>query len=292
MQVDDRGGKEKGFVDAPPPAQEEQADRGMTLNPDTIQSDFDHVVTSELAPSLEVNLDRGALNPETTPSDVDHIVTGGLLPGLQASLDGGTLNSDLDHIATEGLLPGLEPNLDRGKSLQASWQAKVAPRTIVPETDDTPATALPRRSDLSDGRAKLRSANPELDDDDDKWKCVPYFGAVLLFFSWILQNWTRRVTKGKVDSFKFEPNALLSVGSVNGEERYKPYGVRPSALDMFGAAFSVASEPQQEVAEGKEETMIEHFSGDPDVKEARAQIEHAQEIKQSLDRGFDGIGLG
>jgi len=104
-------------------------------------------------------------------------VTGGLLPGLQLNPDRGvalnldTIHSNLDDITT-GLPPGLELNLDRGKSLQANWQAKVAPETIVPETDDTPATALPRRWELRDGRAMLRSTNPELDDDDDNWKLV------------------------------------------------------------------------------------------------------------------------
>jgi hypothetical protein len=103
----------------------------------------------------------------------------------------GTLNpdpihSDLDDIVTRGLPPGLELNLDRGKSLPAGWQ------TIVPDTDDTPATALPNRWELGDDRAKmLPSTNSELD-DDEAWKLVPYFGAVLLFFSWIVQSWTRR----------------------------------------------------------------------------------------------------
>ncbi len=331
VQVDDRGrGKEKGFVDSLPPGQEQQADRGMTLNPDTIHSDLDDivtlglppgqelqpdrgltldletinsdlddVVTRELPPGLELNPDRGPLNPETIHSDPDDIVTGGLPPGLELNLDRGvalnpeTIHSDLDDIATGGLPPGLELNLDRGKSLQVSWQAKVAPGTHpYQDTNDTPATEVPRHWSLGDGRAMLRSTNPELDDDDDKWKFVPYFGAVLLFFSWILQNWTRRVTKGKVASLKFEPNALRSIGSVNGEERCKPYGARPPALDKFGAAFSIAGEPQQKVADEKKETLLEHFSGDPDVEEARAEIEHAQEIKEIFHKGFDGIGLG
>jgi hypothetical protein len=155
-----------------------------------------------------------------------------------------------------------------------------------------PAIELPRRWSLGDGRAMLRSTNPELEDDDDKWKFVPYFGAVLLFVSWISQSWTRRGTKGKVASLKFEPNALRSIGSVNGEERCKPYGARPAALDKFGAAFSIAGEPQQKIADEKKETLLEHFSGDPDVEEARAEIEHAQEIKETFHNGFDGIGLG
>ena len=167
VQVDDRGpGKEKGFVDSLPPGQEQQADRGMTLNPDTIHSDLDDIVTlglppgqelqpdrgltlnletinsdlddivtRELPPGLELNPDRGALNPETIHSDPDDIVTGGLPPGLELNLDRGgalnpeTIHSDLDDIVTGGLPPGLELNLDRGKSLQVSWQAKVAPGT-------------------------------------------------------------------------------------------------------------------------------------------------------------------
>jgi hypothetical protein len=213
VQVDDRGrGKEKGFVDSLPPGQEQQADRGMTLNPDTIHSDPDDIVTRELPPSLELNLDRGvALNPETIHSDLDDIVTGGLPTGLEVNLDRGealnleTIHSNLDDIVTRGLppglelnldrggplnlddivtrglSPGLELNLDRGKSLQAGWQ------TIVLDTDDTPATALPRRWELRDGLAKmLPSTNPELYDDDEGWKLVPPIGAVLLFFSWIV----------------------------------------------------------------------------------------------------------
>ena len=103
-----------------------------------------------------------------------------------------TIHSDPDDIVIRGLPLDLELNLDRGKSLQVSWQAKVTPETIVPDTDDISTTAIPHRWELSDGRPMLRSTNPELDDDDEKWKFVPYFGAVLLFFSWILQSWTRR----------------------------------------------------------------------------------------------------
>ena len=86
VQADDTlPGKKKGFVDALPPGQELQADRGRALNPDTI-------------------------------------------------------HSDLDDIVTRGLPPGLELNLDRGKPLPPGWQAKVAPGTTVPDTDDAPAT--------------------------------------------------------------------------------------------------------------------------------------------------------
>ena len=118
-EVDDTlPGKKKGFVDALPPGQELQADRARALNPDTIHSDLDDIVTRGLPPGLELQADRArALNPDA-------------------------IHSDLDDIVTRGLPPGLELNLDRGKSLPPGWEAKVGPGTIVPDTDDTPATAL------------------------------------------------------------------------------------------------------------------------------------------------------
>jgi hypothetical protein len=121
-------------------------------------------LVDSLPPGQELQADRnGALSPETIHSNLDDTVTREPAPGLELNLDRGvTLNFE--------------------KSLQASWQAKVAPETIIPETDDTPTTELPRRWQLRDGRAMLRSPSPELDDDDDNWKFVPYFGALLLFF--------------------------------------------------------------------------------------------------------------
>jgi hypothetical protein len=220
VQVDDRGpGKEKGFVDSLPPG---QADRGMTLNPATIHSDLDEIVTLGLSPGQELQPDReltlnlemihsdlddivtrglkpgqelqadsgGALNLSTVHSDLDNIVTLVLPPGQKLQADRGatlnpdTIHVDLDDIVTRGLPPGLELNLDRGKSLPVGWQ------TIVPDTDDTPATALPHRWEQYHSKMSP-STNPELDDDEG-WKLVPYFGAVLLFFSWIVQSWTRR----------------------------------------------------------------------------------------------------
>jgi hypothetical protein len=99
---------------------------------------------------------------------------------------------------TKGLRPSFELNPDRDKYFRVNWRAKVAPETIVPDKDEAPATELPRHWELSDGRAMLRLTNPELEDDDDKWKFVSYFGAMLVSFAWILQSWTRRVIKGKV----------------------------------------------------------------------------------------------
>jgi hypothetical protein len=325
VQVDDRGaGKKKGFVDDLPPGQELQVDRGMTLNLEPIHSDLDDIVTRGLPPGQELQADRGrTLNPETIHSDLDDIVTRGLNPGQELQADpggalnsdtirsdldnivtlglppgqelqadpGGTLNpetihSDLDDIATRGLTPGIEPNFNRGKSLPASWPAKVGLWTIVPDTDDTPATTLPKRWELGDDRAKtLSSTNPELEDDDGAnagWKLVPYFAAALLFFSWIVQSGLD-ARKRKAPGLKFEPNPLRSLGSVNG--------ARPPALDKFAAAFSIAGERQQKAAEEKKGALLGHFSGDPDVEKARAEIEHAQEIEETFHKDFNGIGL-
>jgi hypothetical protein len=278
VQVEDRGpGKEKGFVDSLPPGREQQADRGMTLNPDTIHSDLNDIVTPGLPPGQDLQPDHGdTLNLET-------------------------IHSDLDDIATRGLPPSLELNLSRGKSLPANWQAKVAPETIVPDTDETPAAALPHRWELGDDRAKmLPSTNPQLEDDEDAdagWKVVPYFGALLLFFSGIVKSGLG-ARKRKAASLKFEPDALRSIGSVNGprrvtlEDRFKPSGARSPALDKFAAAFSIGGEPQQKAADEKKGPLLEHFSGDLDVGKARAEIEHAQEIEETFHKDFDGIGLG
>jgi hypothetical protein len=275
VQVDDRGvGKEKGFVDSLPPGRELQADRGKALNPDTIHSDLDEIVTLGLPPSQELQADRGM------------------------TLNLATVHSDLDDIATRGLTPGLELNFNRGKPLPASRLTKVAPGAVVPDTDETLATALPHRWDLGDDRAKmLPSTNPELEDDDEGWRLVPYFGTVLLFLSWIVQSGLGAI-KRKAARLKFEPNALRSTGSVNGprrvtlEDRFKPSGASPPALDKVAAACSIANERQQKAADEKTRGLLENFSGDPDVGKARAEFEHAQEIEETFHKDFDGIGLG
>ena len=326
MQVDDRGpGKKKGFVDSLPPGQELQADRGRALNPDpnddivtralppglelqadrgrtfnleTIHSDLDGIVTRALTPGLELQADRGStLDLDTINSDLDDTVTRGLPLGLELQADPGgalnpdTIHSDLDGVAAKGLPASLEVNFIRGKSLPAS-QAKVAPRTIVPDTDETPATALSHPWELGDDRAKvLHSTNLELEDDDEgnlRWKLVPYFGAALFIVSWIVKSDSpRESVKG------------LELGSVNGprefplEDQFEHAGARSSALDKIAAAFSTAGEQRQKAVDQKRGASLQHFSGDPDIEKARAQSdEHTQEIEQTFPKAFDGIGLG
>src|SRR5262249_50358396 len=161
VQVEDTGpGKEKGIVDSLPPGQELQPDRGMTLNLETIHSDLDDIVTLG-PPDQMLQADPGkALNPDMFHSDLDDIVALGP-PGQELQADPGkalnpdTFDSDLDDIATKGLALGLELNLNRGKSLPASRPAEVGLWTIVPDTDETLATAYPHRWELGDDRAKI-----------------------------------------------------------------------------------------------------------------------------------------
>src|SRR5262249_42675519 len=124
-----------------------------------------------------------------------------LQPDRSDTLNLETIHSNLDDIATRGLAPSFELNLGRGKSLPATWQAKVTLWTSVPDTDDTYAIVPRDRWELGDDHTKiLPSTNPEREDDDDAnpgWKLpwrialielVPSFGVLLLFVSWIVKS--------------------------------------------------------------------------------------------------------
>jgi len=219
------------------------------------------------------------------------------------TLNPDTIHSELDDTVSREMLPSLMLKLNRGKSLPASWSPKVAPGTIVPDTDETIASALPHRWDLDDDRAKMSpSTNPKLDVDDDPnggWKLVPYFGAMLLFFSWIVQNGfgTR---KRKAARLKFEPACAqtkranftaLREGMPDLANIATGLEARPPALNKLAAAFSIAGEGQQKAADEKTPALLEHVSGDPDVEKARTEFEHAQEIEEIFHKDFDGIGL-
>jgi hypothetical protein len=213
-------------------------------------------------------------------------------PGRELQADRGwalnlkTFHSDLDDIATKGLTPGLELDLLRGKSLSVNLQAKVAPGTIVPDTDETPATADSHLWKLVDDRAKmLPSTKPDLDDDEEGnlgWKLVPYFGAALLFFSWIVQSGLA-ARKRKAARLGFQPDVSQPIESVNGASSA---GARHVA-----AAFSTIDERQQKAAGEKKEAVLEHFSRDPDVEKARAEFESAQKIEETFHEDFYGVGL-
>jgi hypothetical protein len=65
--------------------------------------------------------------------------------------------------------------------------------------------------------------------------------------------------------------------------------LRPLQLDNFIAAFAVAGEKLEEVADEKTLVLLERFSGNPDVKKARAEFERAQKIEETFHKVFDGI---
>ena len=209
---------------------------------------------------------------------------------MAAALNPEAIHSDLNETVTLQLQAGQELQTGRGKSLQSSWQ------TIVPDIDDAPAIAV--LPEVEKYRPKgLPSTNPELEDDDEKWGLVPYFGILLVFFSWIVQSGLGAI-KRKAAWLKLEPNALRSTGSVNGprrptiEDQFKPSGTRPPALDKLAAAFSTAGERQQKAPDEKTWASLEHCSDDPDVERTRAKFEHTQEIEETFHKDFDGIGLG
>jgi hypothetical protein len=305
VQVDDRGpGKEKGFVDSLPPGQEHQADRGITLNPATIHSDPDDIVTLGPSPDQEVQPDRGlTLNLETIHSDLDDIVTRGLKPGeeLQAdpagALNPSTIHSDLGNIVTLGLPPSqelqadhgktltpetihsdphdirtrgppqsLEVNLHRGKSLSANRHAKVALETIVPGTDDISAIVPWDRWDLGDDLTKmLLSINPGLGVNPGLGDNVDANAVWKLPWGIAL-----------IPLVPYFGALLLFIsgivkGGLTGQrirkrEQRKPYGARPPALDKFTAALLTIRERQQKAVDEKTRGLQKHLSGDPGVE--------------------------
>jgi hypothetical protein len=306
-------------VNSLPPGQEQQADPDMTLNPATIDSNLDDIEILGPLPNQELAPDRGlTLNLETINLDHGGAVTQGLKPGQEQQADPGitlaaeTIYSDPDDIATRGLSSKriLEPEADKQQLSQAikllkekmdllirqrlaDWQAKIVPGAIESDTDDTSAAALPHRWQFRDNRTHiLASTDPELMDDDEGnlwWKLVPYFGVVVLLFSWIVKS-GRGAKKSKA--------AWSELGSVNGprefplEDQFEHAGARSSALDKIAAAFSTAGEQRQKAVDEKRGASLEHFTGDPDVEKATAQSEHTQEIEQTFPKAFDGIGLG
>ena len=64
---------------------------------------------------------------------------------------------------------------------------------------------------------------------------------------------------------------------------------RPSDLDKFPAAFSVAGDKQEKAADGETSILLERFSGNPGVEKARAEFERAQEVEERFHHDFDGV---
>jgi hypothetical protein len=205
VQVDDKGpGKTKGFVDSLPPNQELQADRSVTLNPETIHSDPEDFATLGLQSGQELQADSGrALNPVTIHLNLEDFANLRLQPDQELQDDGGrklspdTIHSELDDTVTRGLPPVLALNLAR---LDA----------IFLETDNTPATTFSHREALDDIRAKmLPPTSPELDDDDATgWKLVPFYGLLLVFLIAIVFSRQGILRVFQRDTFRQPPNPL------------------------------------------------------------------------------------
>ena len=64
---------------------------------------------------------------------------------------------------------------------------------------------------------------------------------------------------------------------------------RPPELDRMGAAFSVAGEKQERMADKETVALLQRFAADPDVKTARAEFDRAQKVEEEFHREFDGL---
>jgi hypothetical protein len=66
---------------------------------------------------------------------------------------------------------------------------------------------------------------------------------------------------------------------------------RPPELDTFAAAFAVAGEKQELVADQETLVLLKRFSHNPEVAKASVEFERAQKAEQRFHRDFDGLGL-
>jgi hypothetical protein len=64
---------------------------------------------------------------------------------------------------------------------------------------------------------------------------------------------------------------------------------RPSDLDKFPTASSVAGERQEKAADEETSILLQRFSGNPDVEKARAEFGRAQEVEERFHHDFDGV---
>jgi hypothetical protein len=64
---------------------------------------------------------------------------------------------------------------------------------------------------------------------------------------------------------------------------------RPPELDTFAAAFAVAGEDQEKVADEETLVLLKRFSRNPDIEKARAEFERAQKVEEQFHSEFDGL---
>jgi hypothetical protein len=66
---------------------------------------------------------------------------------------------------------------------------------------------------------------------------------------------------------------------------------RPPELGTFAAAFAVASEKQEIVADQETLAFLKRFSRNPGIAKATVDFELAQRVEQRFHKEFDGIDL-
>jgi len=64
---------------------------------------------------------------------------------------------------------------------------------------------------------------------------------------------------------------------------------RPPELDTFAAAFAVAGENQEKVADQETLVLLKRFSRNPDIEKARVEFERAQKVEEQFHKEFDGL---
>jgi hypothetical protein len=64
---------------------------------------------------------------------------------------------------------------------------------------------------------------------------------------------------------------------------------RSPELDTFAAAFAVAGEDQEKVADEETWVLLKRFSRDPDIEKARAEFDRAQKVEERFHKDFDGV---
>ena len=63
---------------------------------------------------------------------------------------------------------------------------------------------------------------------------------------------------------------------------------RPPEVDTFAAAFAVAGEDQEQVADKETLVLLKRFSGNPVIEKAKAEFDRAQQVEERFHKDFDG----
>jgi hypothetical protein len=61
--------------------------------------------------------------------------------------------------------------------------------------------------------------------------------------------------------------------------------------ELYAAAFAVAGEDQEKMADEQTLVLLKRFSRNPNVEKAWAEFEHAQNVEEQFHKDFDGVDL-